>query len=54
MSGYVAKQRIANEDKRIALPAYGYLHYQRANGNEGLYWIITGRKKSPTGKTRST
>jgi hypothetical protein len=35
VSGYVAKQRIADEDKRIALPAYGYLNYQMANGNEG-------------------
>lgn len=35
VSGYVAKQRIANEDKRAALPAYGYLNYQQANGNEG-------------------
>ncbi|MCF6405194.1 PA14 domain-containing protein [Chitinophaga filiformis] len=35
VSGYVSKQRIAPEDKRTALPAYGYLNYHTANGNEG-------------------
>jgi hypothetical protein len=35
VTGYVSLQNIADEDKRLALPAYGYLNYQRANGNEG-------------------
>jgi hypothetical protein len=33
--GYASLQQIADEDKRLSLPAYGYLNYQRANGNEG-------------------
>ncbi len=35
VSGYVSLQNIADEDKRLSLPAYGYLNYQYANGNEG-------------------
>jgi hypothetical protein len=35
VSGYMSKQGIAAGDKRQALPAYGYLNYQQANGNEG-------------------
>lgn len=35
VTGYVSLQNIAEEDKRLALPAYGYLNYQQANGNEG-------------------
>lgn len=28
VTGYVSKQRITDEDKRLVLPAYGYLNYQ--------------------------
>lgn len=35
VTGYVSLQHIADEDKHLALPAYGYLNYQLANGNEG-------------------
>ncbi|SHN16237.1 PA14 domain-containing protein [Chitinophaga sp. CF418] len=35
ITGYVSLQDIADADKRLSLPAYGYLNYQKANGNEG-------------------
>jgi hypothetical protein len=34
LSGYVTKQAIEKEDRRLSLPAYGYLNYQNAAGNE--------------------
>jgi len=33
ISGYVSKQYIADEDKRMSLPAFGYLNYQNGAGN---------------------
>lgn len=30
VSGYVSKQKISDEDKKLSLPAYGYLNYQNA------------------------
>ncbi|HEY0611464.1 MAG TPA: hypothetical protein VGD35_17455, partial [Chitinophaga sp.] len=36
ISGYVSKQYIADEDKRMRIPAFGYLNYQNAAGNPGV------------------
>lgn len=35
ISGYVSKQYIADEDKRMRIPAFGYLNYQNGAGNPG-------------------
>lgn len=35
VSGYVSRQFIAPEDRRIALPAYGYLNFQNGARNPG-------------------
>jgi len=33
ISGYITKQSIEAEDRRLSLPAYGYLNYQNAENN---------------------
>lgn len=33
VTGYISKQWIADEDKRLVLPAYGYLNYQNGASN---------------------
>jgi hypothetical protein len=35
ISGYVSKQYIADSDKRMRIPAFGYLNYQNGAGNPG-------------------
>lgn len=47
ISGYVTKQEIAEEDKHLALPAYGYLNYQLANGNDGALLDFNREKEIP-------
>ncbi|RXK86144.1 PA14 domain-containing protein [Filimonas effusa] len=33
ISGYVSEQKVEESDKRLSLPAYGYLNYQNGNNN---------------------
>jgi len=35
ISGYVSKQYIDDSDKKMTIPAYGYLNYQNGSGNAG-------------------
>ncbi|RFS21143.1 hypothetical protein DVR12_17565 [Chitinophaga silvatica] len=47
LSGYISEQYIAEKDKRITLPAYGYLNYQNANGNNGALLDFNREKDIP-------
>lgn len=47
LSGYVTKQFIAEGDKRRQLPAYGYLHYQRAGSNRAVMLDFNREKDMP-------
>ncbi|WP_157310080.1 hypothetical protein, partial [Chitinophaga tropicalis] len=50
-TGYIAKQKIADKDKRLALPAYGYLNYQKANGNDAALLDFNREKEIPYRET---
>ena len=46
-SGYVTRQYIADEDKRLSLPAFGYLNYQSAGANPGALLDYNREKEMP-------
>jgi hypothetical protein len=47
ISGYMSTQFIAKEDTVFALPAYGYLNYQQANGNRNALLDFNLEKDIP-------
>lgn len=47
ISGYVSTQKIAAADRRLSLPAFGYLNYQSANGNRGALLDFNREKDIP-------
>lgn len=47
VSGYVSRQGIEPEDRRMAIPAYGYLNYQNANGNAGALLDYNREREIP-------
>lgn len=47
ISGYVSVQKIADEDKRMYIPAYGYLNYQAAGGNPAVLLDFNREKDIP-------
>ncbi|MDQ0106170.1 hypothetical protein J2T02_001264 [Chitinophaga terrae (ex Kim and Jung 2007)] len=47
LSGYISEQYIADKDKRLTLPAYGYLNYEAANGDYGALLDFNREKDIP-------
>ena len=47
LGGYVAKQEIAEADRQLALPAFGYLNSQNAKGNRGVLLDFNREKEIP-------
>lgn len=47
ISGYMSTQFIADQDTAFALPAYGYLNYQQANGNRNALLDFNLEKDIP-------
>ncbi|MFY0254917.1 DUF5977 domain-containing protein [Chitinophaga sp. 30R24] len=47
LSGYKAEQYIADNDKRLSLPAFGYLNYQSANNNLDALLDFNREKEIP-------
>lgn len=47
VSGYVSKQKIAEADKHMSLPAYGYLNYQEAGDNRSVLLDFNREKDIP-------
>jgi hypothetical protein len=47
ISGYVSKQTIADADKTLSLPAYGYLNYQNAAGKQQVLLDFNREKDIP-------
>ncbi|MBN9381987.1 MAG: hypothetical protein J0H74_14565 [Chitinophagaceae bacterium] len=45
LSGYVSKQGIDPSDTLLALPAYGYLHYQDGSGNKSALLDLNREKE---------
>lgn len=47
ISGYVSKQKIAEEDRTMYMPAYGYLNYQLGANNPGALLDFNREKEIP-------
>lgn len=47
LSGYISRQFIADKDKKISLPAFGYLNFEAANNNKGALLDFNRDKEVP-------